>query len=203
MSRLVFLTLPFALFAAGCAFKPVPKPEYFMLNPGKPPSLAEMKSAGSTATASVAFVDVAAPFAADGFVYQVSNDKWEIDPYNQFLVSPADMMTTILRNWTRESGLYGDLALPGTGGGQGYVIDCDLTELYGDFRNPMRPEAVVTISAQVFHNTDKGRVLVLRKVLTQRVPVAARTPSALIDAWNEALRVELNLFLRALAENRD
>jgi hypothetical protein len=108
------------------------------------------------------------------------------------------MMTSIIRNWARGCGLYGDVALPGAGGRQEYLIDCDLTELYGDFQNPSRPEAVVTIAAQVFHNTDKGRVLVLRKNLTQRVPVAARTPAALIEAWNEGLRVELNLLLRAL-----
>jgi cholesterol transport system auxiliary component len=197
MIRAALLTLVL-LFAAGCSSTPPPKPAYFLLDPGKPPSMKALRTAGVPATASVSFVDVAAPFAADGFVYQVNGHKWESDPYNQFLVSPADMMTSILRNWTRDSGLYGEVALPGTGGGQEYVIDCDLTELYGDFQNPSKPEAVVTIAAQLFHNTDKGRVLVLRRILTQRTPVAARTPEALIAAWSEGLRVELNLLLRAI-----
>jgi uncharacterized lipoprotein YmbA len=190
-----------ALVICGCSFTPPPKPEYFMLNPGKPASMKALRPAAGGATASVSFVDVAAPFASDGFVYRVGPRKWESDAYNQFLVSPADMMTSIVRNWTRASGLYSDVAMPGAGGGQEYLIDCDLTELYGDFQDPAQPEAVLTMGVQVFQNAKEGRVLMFRKTFSERVPVAARTPAALVDAWNEALRVELNLLLRALGSS--
>ncbi|MGH8045849.1 MAG: ABC-type transport auxiliary lipoprotein family protein [Chthoniobacterales bacterium] len=200
MKRAAFFAL-IALIVSGCSTAPRAKPEYFMLSPGKPASMQALKPAGGAVTASVSFVDVAAPFAADGFVYRVSDDRWETDPYNQFLVSPADMMTSIIRNWTRESGLYGDVAMPGAGGSQEYVIDCDLTELYGDFRNAGKPEAVVTIEAQVFHNTDNGRVLLLRKTFSERVPVAARTPVALVNAWSEGVREELSQLLRAIGDS--
>ena len=202
MTRAAFSLLAcLSLLAAGCAFKPAPKPEYYLLNPGKPASMKALRPSSSPATVAVSFVDVAAPFASDGFVYQTKPGRWETDPYNQFLVSPADMMTSILRNWTRESGLYGDVAVPGAGGGQDYLIDCDLTEIYGDFSDPAAPRAVLTIEAQVFKHTEKGRDMVLRKTFTQSVPVAARTPAALVDAWNEALRVELSQLLRSLGEN--
>jgi uncharacterized lipoprotein YmbA len=200
-NALIFATA--ALLAAGCSSAPKAKPEYFMLNPGKPASMQALKPSGTGATASVSFVDVAAPFASDGFVYRVSDARWETDPYNQFLVSPADMMTSIVRNWARGSGMYGDVAMPGAGGTQEYLIDCDLTELYGDFRNPGKPEAVVTIEAQVFHTTDKGRLLLLRKIFTQRVGVADRTPAALIGAWNEGLRVELSELLGAIGDSEN
>lgn len=203
MNRAAASTLACLLvLAAGCSFTPPPQPRYFLLDPGKPVSMKALRPSDSAANAAVSFVDVAAPFASDGFVYQVTPGTWETDPYNQFLVSPADMMTSIIRNWTRESGLYGDVAVPGAGGGQDYLIDCDLTELYGDFSNPSAPRAVLTIEAQVFHRTDKGRDMVLRKTFTQSVRIASRTPAALVDAWNEALRVELSLLLRALGELR-
>ncbi|MDD5199413.1 MAG: ABC-type transport auxiliary lipoprotein family protein [Terrimicrobiaceae bacterium] len=194
------LALLVAMLAACSSFCPRPKPEYFALDPGKPASLRALRPANSSATASVGFVDVAAPFASDGFVYQLSAGRWEVDPYNQFLVSPADMMTSILRNWTRESGLYGEVAEPGAGGGQDISIDCNLTALYGDFRNPTAPQAVLTMEVQVFRRTDKGSVIALRRMFTQSVPVASRTPAALVAAWNEALRVELNELLRALGQ---
>lgn len=200
--RAAFIPLLAALALAGCAFRPAPKPEYFVLDPGRAPSLRSMQSSVDAPTASVSFVDVAAPFAADGFVYQTSDHLWEVDPYNQFLVSPADMMTSVIRNWVRDSGLYASVAEPAAGGGQDYFVDCDLTELYGDFRNPAAPVAVLTLDVQVFHRTDRGRVVVLRKRLTRSQPVAERRPGALVDAWNEALRVELNQLLRALAELR-
>lgn len=189
-----------ALLLAACASHPPTQPRYFLLDPGKPPSMEALRPSDTPASAAVSFIDVAAPFASDGFVYQTGNHHWETDPYNQFLVSPADMMTSILRNWTRDSGLYGDVAGPMAGGGQDFLIDCDLTELYGDFRNPAAPMAVLTLEAQVTRATDKGRVIVLRKTFRKSLPVASRTPAALVDAWNEALRQELSLLLRALGE---
>jgi uncharacterized lipoprotein YmbA len=189
-----------ALLLAACAFHAPPKPRYFVLDPGKPPAMEALRPANAPANAAVSFVDVSAPFASDGFVYQTGNHHWETDPYNQFLVSPATMMTSIVRNWTRDSGLYGDVAGPMAGSGQEFLIDCDLTELYGDFRNPSAPLAVLTLEAQVTRATDKGRVIVFRKTFRKTRPVAARTPEALVVAWNETLREELSLLLRALGE---
>lgn len=202
MKRSALLFALTAALAACSSFNPPPKPQYFALDPGHAPSMKSLRPAGNTATASVSFVDVAAPFASDGFVYRTSAHRWEVDPYNQFLVSPADMMTSILRNWLRGSGLYGEVAATGIGGGQDYVVDCNLTELYGDFQNPNAPVAILKLEAQVLRLTDKGRVVVLRKTFSHEVPFGERTPAALVEAWNEALRVELNELLRALGELR-
>lgn len=185
------------LLLGGCALGPRPEVRSFLLDPGQPP---QMKSVATNAAASVTFVDVGAPFSSPGFVYQLSADRWEVDPYNQFLVSPADMFTSILRNWVRESGLYGSVALPDEGGGQEYVIDCDVTELCGDFRNPTKPTAILKMDAQVFRRTPNGRELVLDRTFEQSVPFEERRPQALVDAWNEALRLNLETLLGALAE---
>lgn len=202
MNLRVLPALVALLALAACAGGPRATPQYFSLDPGPPPSLRALRAAPG-ATASVSFVDVASPFAANGFVYQLGGGRWEVDPYNQFIVSPADMTTSLLRNWLRDSGLYAEVAQPAAGGGQEFFIDADLTELYGDFRNPFGPLAVVSLEVQVLRRTDKGRVLALRKSLTRSVPVAARTPEALVKAWNEALRIELSELLRAIAELRD
>jgi len=206
MKRRLSLFLLGAGFITGLAacssFNPPPKPQYFTLDPGRAPAMESLGAASANATASVSFVDVAAPFASDGFVYQTSAHRWEVDPYNQFLVSPADMMTSVLRNWLRQSGLYGEVAETGVGGGQDFLVDCNLTELYGDFQNPNAPVAILKLEAQVFRRTDKGRVVVLRKTFSQAVPFGQRTPAALVEAWNEGLRVELNELLRALGELR-
>jgi uncharacterized lipoprotein YmbA len=204
MNRSAAILLPvLAMLLAACAsFNPPPKPKYFALDPGQPVSLAGLRSANSTATAAVSFVDVAAPYASDGFVYQTGNHRWEVDPYNQFLVSPADMMTSVIRTWTRNSGLYSQVADVGAGGGQSVLIDVNLVELYGDFRNPAAPTATLTLQVQVTRQTDKGRVIALQRTFTRTVPVAHRTPEALVDAWNTALGEELSQLLRALAEIR-
>lgn len=192
-----FFALVAALVFGGCAFGPRPEARSFLLDPGQPP---QVKTLGTGASASVTFVDVGAPFSSPGFVYQLTADRWEVDPYNQFLVSPADMFTGIVRKWVRESGLYESIALPDEGGGQAFLIDCDVTELCGDFRDPAKPMAILRMEVQVFRRTPNGRELVLDRTFDQSIPFGERRPQALVDAWNEALRLNLEGLLAALAE---
>jgi Uncharacterized protein conserved in bacteria len=185
-----------ALLLSGCMTGPRPETRSFLLDPGQPP---KMESLATGATASVTFVDVGAPFSSPGFVYQLSADRWEVDPYNQFLVSPADMFTGILRQWIRESGLYRSIALPDEGGGQMFVIDCDVTGLCADFQDRTKPRAILRMEVQVFRRTPNGRELVLDRTFDQSISFEDRRPQALVDAWNEALRLNLEALLGALA----
>ncbi len=178
---------------SGCSLFPSGRPAYFLLDPGKPPSFAAMRS---RATAVVGFAGVATPFAAGGFVYRVNGGRWETDPYNQFLAGPGQMMTSLVRNWIRESGLFRSVAIPGEGGGQTFLINCAVTEMYGDFQNPFAPQAVLTMRVQVFGSQ---RRLAREVTLSQSVPVRARTPEALVEAWDEALRLNLTALLKTLA----
>lgn len=186
-----------SILLGACAFGPTPEPKSFLLNPGPAPGMAAMRA---DVSASVSFVDVGVPFSSDGFAYQISPERWEIDPYNKFLVSPAEMFTGILRTWLRESGLYRSVALPDEGGGQAFVIDCDVTEFYGDFQDPSSPKAVLKMDVQVFKRTSQGPELVLRRTFEQSIPFQERRPQALVDAWSEALRLNLDALLGALAE---
>lgn len=158
-----------------------------------------MRSIRSDGTVSVTFVNVGIPYSSDGFVYQLAGDRWEVDPYNQFLVSPAEMMTGILRNWLQDSQLFRNVAEPGEGGGQTYVVDCDVTALYGDFRNPSAPRAVLTMEFQIFRRTSSGLELAMKKRFSEAVPFAERRPEVMIDAWNSGLRINLEQFLAAFA----
>ncbi len=191
---LSFLLL-FAVVLTGCSILPRSKPRDFLLDPGAPPSFSAMRS---KSTIAVDFVDVATPFAGGGFVYRVSNSGWETDAYNRFLIGPAQMTTSILRNWLTESQLFREVSTPGDGGGQTYLLNAGVTELYGDFQNPFAPVAVMTMRFQVVRAN--SRQIVMQTTFTQTVPVSARTPEALIEAWNEALRMNLTALLKAAAE---
>jgi len=196
MRRIALPIFAAGLLLSSCVFGPRGEPKYFVLNPGEPPS---MKAMRTSETVSVNFVDIGAPYSSAGFVYRLNDDRWEVDPYNQFLVSPAEMMTSVLRNWIQESQLYGNVAIPGEGGGQTFIIDCDVMELYGDFQDPSSPKAVMKFEIQVFKRQPNGRDLVLRKTFSQSIPFSQRTPQALVDAWNEGLRISLDQLLGALA----
>lgn len=187
------------LWLNACANRPQETIRYYSLDPGKPPSLRAM---GNNATAAVAYVDVTGPFAANGFVYQLAGGRWETDSYHQFLVSPADMLTGVIRTWVRDSGYYRFVAEPTAEGGQDDLIRVAVSELAGDFRNPAAPRAVVALQVQVLRRKPEGRVVVLSRSFRQSVPFKERTPEALVAAWNEALRLGLSEMMRALASAR-
>lgn len=193
LSMLGFLVLALA----SCSHAPQAKPKYFLLDAGKPVSLQSLQSITSPVSASATYVHVSAPFATDGFVYQVSATQWDVDAYNQFLVPPSDMLTSILRSWLRDSGFP---AHPPDAKGKddrSFVIDCRVTEFYGDFRNLAAPRAVLSMDVQISQKTPQGPVTI-QKSLTKSVAVSQRTPGALVNAWNEALRAELMEILRVL-----
>jgi uncharacterized lipoprotein YmbA len=186
-----------ALALASCSHAPEAKSKYFALDPGKPVSLQALQSITEPVSASATYVHVSAPFASDGFVYQVSPYQWDVDAYNQFLVPPSDMLTSILRSWLRDAGFPASLPESKGKDDRSFVIDCRVTEFYGDFRNLAAPRAVLSMDVQITRKTPQGP-LTIQKSLTKSVAVSQRTPGALVDAWNEALRAELTEILRVL-----
>jgi len=193
LPMLAFLVLALA----SCSHAPEAKPKYFLLDPGKPVSLEALQSITSPVSASATSVHVSAPFATDGFVYHVSTSQWDVDAYNQFLVPPSDMLTSILRSWLRDAGFPAHPPESKGKGDRSFVIDCRVTEFYGDFRNLGAPRAVLSMDVQISMKTPQGPVTI-QKSFTKSVAVSHRTPGALVDAWNEALRAELMEILRVL-----
>lgn len=185
------------LALVGCAGFERNVPTKFLLDPGEPPSFAGMRRSG---TAAVSFVGVDLRSAAGGFVYKVSATEWEVDPYNGFLVSPSQMLTSIVRQWVSDSQQFSTVAVAGDPGGQDWVIRCAVSEFYGDFQNPSNPEAVLAMGVQLFRNQGGKLTLVTDATFERRVPVAARRPEALVEAWNAALREVLTELSRTIAQ---
>ncbi len=190
------MTILAAFALVGCAGLERNVPSKFLLDPGEPPSFAGMRRPG---TVSVGFVDVDLRSAAGGFVYKLSATEWETDPYNGFLVSTSQMMTSVVRQWVSNSQQFSSVAVAGDPGGQDWVIRCSVSELYGDFQNPLNPEAVLAMDVQLFRNQGSKLTLISDATFERRVPVSARRPDALVEAWNVALREVLTELSRTLA----
>ncbi len=189
------LMLATVLASGGCAMLASrPTPQTFLLVPGKPPVVKTSKG-----SVSVSFVDVSAQFGAGNFQYRLSDADWETDPYNRFLSSPQEMMTSILRTWLGDSRQFSAVLLPGEGGAANLRVDTEVAELYIDFRNPDFPQAVVTMEIAVHRLVDSGvQSELLKRTFTARTPVVARTPEAFVAAWEGALRQNLLSLTAAL-----
>ena len=68
------------------------------------------------------------------------------------------------------------------------LAEIRVTRLYGDFRQPQCPAAVLTIHFLFFDapNALPGRVL-LEREYARSIPLKSATPAALMDGWNQAL----------------
>ena len=68
------------------------------------------------------------------------------------------------------------------------LAEISVTRLYGDFRQPKRPVAVLTMRFLFFDtpNALPGKVL-LEREYARSIALKSATPAALMDGWNQAL----------------
>ena len=86
---------------------------------------------------------VDAVFAEKPLVYRTGPLSYEPDYYNEFLVSPAVMVTDRTRNWLADSGLVTQVLVPGSRIEPTHTLEGHITEMYGDLRDPAEPAAVL------------------------------------------------------------
>ena len=117
-----------------------------------------------------------------------ASSSYDRDPYAQFMVPPAEgLISPICRCW-REAGEFRDVAEAGSALKPDTLVEIHVGQLYGDFRNLENPAAVLAIRFVFFDATNgvPGKVI-LRREFSRSVPLKARTASALMEAWNQAL----------------
>ena len=173
------------MLLCGCASRAPWKKEAFALTA---PS-GETGSAAHTNVLSLHRVTVSPLFDGQPLVYRTGEDSYERDPYAEFLVPPNRMLEQCLRNGLRNGHAFADVPDPGGSPKSSCSMDVSVSQLYGDFRQPEKPFAVLQLRF-LLHSTEpanRGRVLWQRE-LSKRLPLAHRTPAALVAGWNAGLR---------------
>lgn len=182
--RRIVLYLGFVLLA-GCVSKPNPRKEYFSFEPISQ----KVKQGEHRYDVILVIKDFrAAPqFTAPSFVYRTGEYSYETDFYHEFLVRPQSMFGTDLALMMSGAGLVKGIALSGSRAQIDYYLECTITELYGDFRNKDKPDAVLTIYyALLPGNTAKTRQILHKKKYSKRIPIEDRTAVAVFKGWDQA-----------------
>jgi len=147
------------------------------------------KGAGrSQRVVSIRSLRVAAPFDDRSLVYRVGDFSYDADPYAEFLVSPAESLRPPIRSWMRQSDLFQTVVEPGSALKPNTTAEITVLELYGDFRRPSAPAAVLTLRF-VLLGSPEGipSKLAFEQEYSRRVPLKATNATALMAGWNEAL----------------
>jgi cholesterol transport system auxiliary component len=129
----------------------------------------------------------APPYENQGFVYRTGELEYESDFYSVFFSPPAALLTDQTRQWLAASRLVRLVIGAGVPTEATHSLEGRVYALYGDYRRPDDPQAVLGIQFFVSRLTDTPEV-VFHKDYRQEVRVNGRTPAALVAAWNEGLR---------------
>jgi hypothetical protein len=184
-ARIFWLVVTVATGAlCGCGTNPVWKRQLFDLTV---PTDAHV-SPSRTNIVSLGHLSISPRFQGRSFVYRTAEDTYERDPYAGFLVSPERALAEPIRARLRNSGAFGHVLDPGGRLVPSVIVEADVSELDGDFRNPSHPLAEMAIHFIIYDvgPDGPGRILI-DKTYAGRTPLARRTPADLVAAWDKDL----------------
>lgn len=120
-------------------------------------------------------------------VYRTSDARYEADFYNEWFVMPNAMITQQVLNWLTTAGLFEYVMdssgpLPAT-----HILEGTVTALYGDYRTTPT-KAVLGLQVFLIHERVSQSDIVLQREYRREIELTEKTPEALVNGWNAALR---------------
>lgn len=169
----------------GCLSRPnLPSASFALDCPATPP--AAPNPAGPVL--GIKSVTVSPLFEGRSLVYRLAENRYEKDPYAEWLVTPERMMAAAVQAHLRHSGIYREVM-----DGSGVLkpaqwLEIQVRELEGDFHQPGAPAAVLALKVIVYEpgHASSDRVVV-EKLYRRQIPLSASTAAAVVGGWDKAL----------------
>jgi cholesterol transport system auxiliary component len=174
-----------ALAASACVKlggKPLEK-RYYQISPAR---TAQKAAAPKDIILMVRRLSVSDLYNTRELVYRTDGERIDSDFYNMFFVTPSSMLTTELRRWLDESGLFTHVIEPGSMAVPGLTLEGMVNALYGDYSGD-RPAAVVEMQFFVVDESTADNAIVFSGSYTQRMPVADADPQTLVKAMTQGV----------------
>ena len=134
----------------------------------------------------IASARVSPRYADRNFVYRRSDTRFESDFYNQFLISPAELVTEELRRELSQAGIFKFVVGSANPLAPTHTMETIVNTLYGDFRDLKSPKAVIEMEFFLTQEASPSGI-VFHKLYQRTVPVQERNPEALVQGWNKGL----------------
>jgi ABC-type uncharacterized transport system auxiliary subunit len=182
----IFCALALLALSSGCVSleKAYPDKRYFVL---ETPGQANPANPTGNDTLEVSNVRVSPRYGDRSFIYRTSAAGYESDFYNQFLVSPASLITEEIRKGLIGSHLFKYVIGPASQLQPSYVLEGTVNALYGDFRNTDSPRAVLEMEFFLTSEIPANPGILMQQRYAKSIPLSGRSPEALVQGWNEAL----------------
>lgn len=199
----LWLGLALALLLAGCSVAPqrdAPVKSAYLLEPTRPAGAPEGPGTGQAVIASVR---VAPAFSGRGLVRRLGEGRYRADFHHEWFTPVRDQVATRTESWLRRGGVFAAVLPRALLRQADFRLDLVVTELYGDFADPARPEAVAGMQVFVGDLRPCARGRAVRPMeFEARVLLEEGHAGALAEGLSRALgRVLTRLETRLRAEH--
>jgi hypothetical protein len=170
--------------STGCLSRPAVVRQTFAFPSPAPRTTASEK--GTRVLASRSF-DISPLFASQSFVYRLGAEAYERDPYAGFIVPPDRALEIPVRAYLRNSGVFRDVAEPGSLLRPDCHLEVDVSELYGDVRTPAKPVAVLSMRFVLFNLTLPKDLPLSPTNIIRGASTVRHTAPSIVAGWSQAL----------------
>jgi cholesterol transport system auxiliary component len=133
-------------------------------------------------------LQIAVPFEGRSLVYRTGEFSYVRDPYAEFLEPPAEELMSPLRELLRTEAGFSAVVEAGSVFKPDTLVEISVSQLFGDFRQPEHPVAILTMRFVFFDATNgvPGKVI-FQKEYARSMPLSRPTAAMLMEGWERAL----------------
>jgi ABC-type uncharacterized transport system auxiliary subunit len=193
---LFFCSVAVALLAACSAITRQPTVRQTFLIEPPPLSAVAQSHPGALRVGTVA---VAAPFRGKSFVFRIDELRYETDFYDEFIVTPASMLTDQTTRALAQARPFTRMAGPGATADADFVLDGFATALYADIRQAGKPAAEIAITYYLTPTSGGERTPIWSHEYRRHAPMRDASPVAYAEALNTAFAEIVGELARDLA----
>ncbi len=172
-----------AIVLSGCGVDPSRR-HYYMLDVAR---LAAPAETDNEIVLDVQNFTTDSAFASKKLVYRKTEFEYESDFYDEFVISPAIMLTEKTRNWLSQSGLFARVLDPGSYTKPTHTLRANITALYIDVRDKKSPTAVMQIRFFLIPEQPAENSISLAETYNASVDVEVKTAEAFVQALDRCL----------------
>ncbi|MFH1076404.1 MAG: hypothetical protein V1753_06130 [Pseudomonadota bacterium] len=191
MHRLIIMLL-LLIAIAGCVKleRPSPVKRRFMLD--MPKREACYIASNKAPTLKVRPVLTFPGYDAKGFVYCRGDGVYESDFYNEFFISPCEIITGAVSQWLNGSGIFRYVVGFSSYTEPSFILEGTLVGMYGDYSDKKRPKAVMALEFLLIDDSTPTPEVLMKKEYRKEIDLAGSSSSyALVKGWGKALEAIL------------
>ena len=182
------------VFAMGCGNENVViKKRQFFIEVDT--AVAEKSEQSSGRIAVVRAFRISRPYNGNKLVYKAAASRYEIDYYNEFAVSPGEMLAEQARSWFEASGVFKVVSAPGLATESDIVIEASVKKLYADLSVVGEQSVLMDVEFLLYDSSGTEYELIDSNSYSKTIVIADRKVESIIKGYKSCFESILKLYM--------